>query len=108
VEILRRLYGGLGRSGDHRQRGIARAEQDTDGGPRLDSGAARLGVESGSLGKLRGGEAELLRVLAGAGVHRSGRPTSEQKRLRSELRCAAATRVLVVARVGCRGFRVQL
>jgi hypothetical protein len=32
---------GLGRSGDHRRRGIARAEQDTGGGPGLDSGAGR-------------------------------------------------------------------
>jgi hypothetical protein len=30
----------------------------------LDSGTAGLGVKSGSLGKLPGGEAELLRVLA--------------------------------------------
>jgi hypothetical protein len=37
----------------------------------LDSGAAVLGVEGGSLGKLPGREAELLRILAGAGVHRS-------------------------------------
>jgi hypothetical protein len=64
--------------------------------------------ESGSLGKLPGGEAELLRVLAGAGEHRSGRPTSEQKRLCSELRCAAVARVRVAARIRRRGFRVLL
>jgi hypothetical protein len=40
---------------------------------------AGLGVESGSLGKLPGGEAELLRVLAGAGVHRSDGYTAAQR-----------------------------
>jgi hypothetical protein len=45
VEILRRSYGGLGRSGDHRRRVIARAEQDTGGGPRA---RFRRGQGSGS------------------------------------------------------------
>jgi hypothetical protein len=69
---------------------------------------AGLGVEGGSLGELPGRTAKLLRALAGAGMHRSGWPMTEQKRLRSELRCAAAARVRVAARVGRRGFRVQL
>jgi hypothetical protein len=37
---------------------------------------AGLGVEGGSLGELPGGTAKLLRALAGAGMHRSGRPTT--------------------------------
>jgi hypothetical protein len=68
---------------------------------------AGLGVEGGSLGELPGGTVKLLRALAGAGMHRSGRPTTEQKRLRFELQCVAAARVRVAARVGRRGFRVQ-
>jgi hypothetical protein len=32
---------GLGRFGDHRRRRIARAERNTSGGPRLDSGTGR-------------------------------------------------------------------
>jgi hypothetical protein len=81
---------GLGRSGDHRRRRIARVEQDTDGGPRLDSSAARLGDEGGSLGKLPGGEAELLRVLSGAGVHRSDGCMAAQRLGTAEQNGAAA------------------
>jgi hypothetical protein len=51
---------------------------------------------------------KLLRALAGAGMHQSGWPTTEQKRLRSELLCAAAARDRVAARVGRRGFSVKL
>jgi hypothetical protein len=40
---------------------------------------AGLGVEGGSLGELPGGTAKLLRALAGAGMHRSDRPTTEQR-----------------------------
>jgi hypothetical protein len=58
---------GLGKSGDHRRRGIARAEQDTDGSPRArfrcGQGSGLRVEASGSF--LEGG------ALAGAGVHRS-------------------------------------
>jgi hypothetical protein len=40
---------------------------------------AGLGVEGGRLGKLPDGEVELLRVLAGAGVQRSGRSMAVQR-----------------------------
>jgi hypothetical protein len=40
---------------------------------------ARLGVEGERLGKLPDGEVELLQVLAGAGVRRSGRSTAVQR-----------------------------
>jgi hypothetical protein len=40
---------------------------------------AGLGVESGSLGELPDRTAKLLRALAGARMHRSGRPTTEQR-----------------------------
>jgi hypothetical protein len=43
---------------------------------------AGLGVEGGRLGKLPGGEAELLRVLAGAGVWRSGQSMAGPRALR--------------------------
>jgi hypothetical protein len=56
----------------------------------LDSGAAGLGVESGSLGKLPGGEAKLLRALAGAGVHRSNGCTAAQRLGAAEQNGAAA------------------
>jgi hypothetical protein len=42
------------------------------------SGEARVGCSIAGLEKLPGGEAELLRGLAGAGVQRDGRSTVEQ------------------------------
>jgi hypothetical protein len=52
VDSWRSCEGSTGVRGseDHRRRGIARAGQDTGGGPRLDSGAVGLEVEGGSLG----------------------------------------------------------
>jgi hypothetical protein len=49
---------------------------------------AGLEVEGGSLGELPGGTAKLPRALAGAGMHRSGRPTTEQ-------RCCTAEQAVV-------------
>jgi hypothetical protein len=63
---------------------------DTGGGPWLDSGAAGLGVEGGSLGELPGDEAELLQVLAEAGVHRSDGCTAAQRLGAAEQDGAAA------------------
>jgi hypothetical protein len=62
AEMLR----GSIRSGSYRQRGIEGAEQLTGGCPRCNSGATRVGVAGGELGKLPGGEAKLMRGLAGA------------------------------------------
>jgi hypothetical protein len=54
------------------------------------SARAGLRVESGSLGKLPGDKAELLRVLAGAGVHRSDACTTAQRLGAAEQNGAAA------------------
>jgi hypothetical protein len=43
-------------------------EQLTGGGPRCNSSATWVGVTGGELGELPGGEAKLMRALAGSGV----------------------------------------
>jgi hypothetical protein len=63
---------GVKRVGSHRRRGIEVAEKITGGNVRCNSGATRVGVASGKLGKLPGGEAKLMRALAGSGVQQSG------------------------------------
>jgi hypothetical protein len=69
----------LGGSRNHRRRGIARAERLTGGGFGFNSGTGRARGRGRSFGKLPGGEAELLRALAGAEVHRSGGSAAEQE-----------------------------
>jgi hypothetical protein len=66
---------------------------------------ARLGVEGGSLGELPGRTAKLLQALAGAGMHRSGRPTTEQRCCMAEQAGggARASVAAAAARVGGRG-----
>jgi hypothetical protein len=66
---------------------------------------AGLGVEGGSLAELLGGMAKLLRALARAGMHRSGRPTTEQRCCTAE-QVGGGARALgaaAAARVGGRG-----
>jgi hypothetical protein len=100
-----KALGGLVESGDHRRRRIAGAEWDTGGGPRLDSRTTGLRVEGERLEELLGGAAKLLRASAGAGMHRSGRPTTEQRRCTAEQAGggARASVAAVAARVGDRG-----
>jgi hypothetical protein len=81
-----RVPWGSGVSDDHRRRGIARAERLTGGGFRFNSGTGRTRGRGRSFGKLPGDEVELLRALAGAEVHRSGRSAVEQ-----EARCGGAS-----------------
>jgi hypothetical protein len=54
------------------------AELLTGGGSRSNSSATRVGVVREKLGKLPGAKVELMRVLAVAGMRRSGGPTVEQ------------------------------
>jgi hypothetical protein len=76
VEILRRSYGVSEVQGSP----VARNRKGGAGYRRRSSGSiparAGLEVEGGWLGELPGGMAKLLRALAGAGMHRSGRPTT--------------------------------
>jgi hypothetical protein len=76
---LRRCHGGQGGPGitggkESHERSISPAAT-------LDQipATAGLGVEGGRLGKLPGGTVKLLRALARAGMHRSGRPMTEQR-----------------------------
>jgi hypothetical protein len=69
----------LGGSRNHRRQGIARAEHLTGGGFGFNSGTGRARGRGRSFRKLPGGEAELLRALAGAEVHRSGGSAVEQE-----------------------------
>jgi hypothetical protein len=76
---LRRCHGGQGGPGitggkESHERSISPAAT-------LDQipATAGLRVEGGRLGKLPGRTAKLLRALARAGMHRSGRPTTEQR-----------------------------
>jgi hypothetical protein len=71
--------------GDYRRRGIVRAEHLTGGGFGFNSGTSRARGRGRSFGKLPGGEAELLRALAGAEMHWSNGSTAEQ-----EVRCGGA------------------
>jgi hypothetical protein len=68
------------RSGNYWRRGIEVAEQFTGGNVSAIPAVARAGVAGGELGKLPGGEAKLMRGLAGAaGPRRSRRCcTAEQ------------------------------
>jgi hypothetical protein len=70
---------GLGGSGNHQRRGIARVGHLTDGSFGFNSGTGRAWGRGRSFRKLPGGEAELLRALAGAEVHRSGGSAVEQE-----------------------------
>jgi hypothetical protein len=54
------------------------AEQIISGNIGCNSGATRVGVAGGELGELPGGEAKLMRALAGSGVQQCGRSTVEQ------------------------------
>jgi hypothetical protein len=78
VEVPR----GSGGSGDHRRQGIARAGHLTCGGSRSNSGHGRTRGQGWKAPKLPGSEAELLRVLAGARVRRSGLSTVGPRALR--------------------------
>jgi hypothetical protein len=62
-----------------------RAEHLTGGSFGFNSGTGRARGRGRSFGKLPGGEAELLRALAGAEMHRSNGSTAEQ-----EVRCGGA------------------
>jgi hypothetical protein len=100
-----KVPGGLGKSADHRRRRIAGAVWGIGGSPRLDSRTVGLWVEGGRLEELPSGVAKLLRASAGAGVYRSGRPTTEQRRCSVEQvgGGARASVAAVAARVGGRG-----
>jgi hypothetical protein len=63
----------------HRRRAIAAAVDLPAAASQENPSVCRAGVEGGCLGELPGGEAELPRALAGAGVRRSDRPTTEQR-----------------------------
>jgi hypothetical protein len=60
-------------------------EHLTGGGFGFNSGTGRARGRGRSIGKLPGGEAELLRALAGAEMHRSSGSAAEQ-----EVRCGGA------------------
>jgi hypothetical protein len=66
---------------------------------------AGLRVEGGSLEELPSGTAKLLQALAEAGMHRSGRPTTEQRCCTAEQAGggARASVAAAAARVGGRG-----
>jgi hypothetical protein len=72
---------GSRRSRNYRQRGIEVAEQFTDGNVGAIPAVARAAVAGGELGELPGGEAKLMRGLAGAEVQRGGGSATEQEML---------------------------
>jgi hypothetical protein len=86
VKVLR----GLGGSGDCQRRGNKAVEHFIGDGPWWKSGHGKGRVEGRSFGKLPGGEAELLRVLARAGVHQSDGCTAAQRLGAAEQNGAAA------------------
>jgi hypothetical protein len=102
------FQGVTGGSRDYRRRGIVRADHLTGGGFGFNSGTGRARGRGRSFGKLPGVEAELLRALAGAKMHRSNGSEAEQ-----EVRCGGAG-VLGVQRrrgglgLGFPGVRVPL
>jgi hypothetical protein len=77
VEMLR----GSRRSGNYQRRGIKVAEQFTGGNVGAILAVARAGVAGGELGELPGGEAKLMRGLAGAEVQRGGGSAVAQEML---------------------------
>jgi hypothetical protein len=69
------------------------AEKITGGNVGCNSGATRVGVATGKLGKLPGGEAKLMRALAGSGVQQSSRSTVEQGGAARRSKAGGGTRV---------------